>query len=318
MYKLFILFLLISVQLYAKGTSAGTVINNIATLDFTIDDTKEQIQSNVASDTVAQLIDLHIDALDTGDIKIKRGVITPPLSFQITNTGNGADSFEISYFLEASSDFEVRDIVLHVDSNNNKIYDNDDQAVDLIALNADENRLFFIVAQTLSDPKISKQQNQCIISVKGRSNIGGSGERGKVHYSKGIKGVDAVDGEDGGIAETKGTWSYISLKSLFIKQQSSVVNQFGNSEPVSGAIITYNMDISTPTKVTAKNVIFKNPIPKNTEYQKNSLKLNSKALTDRKDRDIGYYDSKNNLIKVDIGCVLASKSQQVQFKVKIK
>ncbi len=318
MRKLFILFLLIGVGLYAKGTSAGTVINNIATLDFMIDDTNEQIQSNVASDTVAQLIDLHLDSLDAGDVKIEKGIQTQPLSFQVTNTGNGADIFEISYFLENNSDFQVRDLILYIDSNNNKVYDNEDRTADVIELNADENRSFFIIAQTPDEPKISKQQNHCVINVKGRSKIGGSGNRGKVHKAKGIKGVDAVDGENGGVGEIKGSWLYTSSKLLFIKQKSSVINQFGNSEPVSGAIITYNMDISTPQKVTAKNVIFKNQIPKNTVYQKNSLKINNRVLTDIKDGDIGYYDSKNNLIKVDIGCVLATNTQQVQFKVKIK
>lgn len=318
MRKLLILFLLLGVGLHAKGTSAGTVINNIATLDFTVDDTNEQIQSNVASDIVAQLIDLHLDALDSSDVHIKRGVETPALSFQITNTGNGADSFEISYFLETNSDFQLSDIVIFVDSNNNKIYDNTDKAVDLIALNPDENRLFFLVAQTPTDLKIFKQQNHCMVRVKGRSKSGGSGERGNVHKSKGVKGVDAVDGEKGGIGETKAAWLYHSSKSLFIKQNSSVVNKFGNSEPISGAIITYEMDIYTPKEVSATNVIFKNPIPKNTEYEKNSLMLNGGALTDRKDRDIGHFDSKNNLIKVDIGCVLANNTQQVQFKVKIK
>jgi uncharacterized repeat protein (TIGR01451 family) len=313
-----LLFLLLMIDLYAKGTSAGTVINNIATLDFVVDNQQQQIESNVASDTVAQLIDLHIDSLDTKDITIKKGEDLLPLSFQITNTGNGNDNIELSYMIDQKSDFQINEMILYIDSNHNKQFDTEDQTAQKLSLEADESRVFFLTSKAIIEPKVSKRHNKCIVTVKGRSTIGGSGERGKVHKDKGVKGVDAVDGEDGGIVETVGVWDYESSKLLFIKQTSTVKNRFGNSEPISGAIITYLVDISTPNSVTAKNVIYKNPIPKNTQYKKGSMHLNGKKLSDCKDSDQGLYDSKNNLIKVDIGCVAAGDKQQIQFKVKIK
>ena len=208
--------------------------------------------------------------------------------------------------------------MLYIDSNHNKQFDIEDQISDKISLEADESTIFFLLSKTLVEPKVSKRHSKCIVDVKARSTIGGSGVRGKIHKGKGVRGVDAVDGEDGGVVGTTGVWDYISSKLLFIKQTSTVVNKFGNSEPISGATITYLVNISTSANVTAKNVIYKNPIPKNTVYKKGSIRLNGKKLTDCKDSDKGFFDSKTNLIKVDIGCVIAKENQQVQFKVIIK
>jgi len=315
--KLF-LFLFLMIDLYAKGTSAGTVINNIATLDFVVDNEQQQIESNVATDTVAQLIDLHIDSLDTKEITIKKGEELLPLSFQITNTGNGADQIELSYMINQKSDFQINGMILYIDSNHNKQFDTEDQISQKLSLEADESSVFFLSTKAEVLPKVSKRHSKCIVTVKGRSTIGGSGERGKVHKNKGVEGVDAVDGEDGGVVEAVGVWEYESSKLLFIKQTSTVKNRFGNNEPITGATISYLVKISTPHNVTAKNVVYKNPIPKNTEYKKGSIRLNGKKLSDCKDSDQGLYDSKNNLIKVDIGCVAAEHEQQVEFKVKIK
>ena len=317
MYRI-LLILLLGVTLYAKGTSAGTVINNIATLDFIVDDTPEQIESNVVTDTVAQLIDLHIDSLDSSDVHIQKEVPTPPLSFQITNTGNGSDKFSLQFNIKAKSDFRLDEIKLYVDTNNNKKFDAEDQLSDKIRLKADETRAFFLIAKGPEDEKIGKRHNHCYIVVKGISLTGGSGIAGKVYPGKGVSGTDAVDGEKGGVDEAKGVWEYVSKKLLFIQQKSTVLNQFGGNEPVSGAIITYDITISAGKHVHARDVLYKNPIPNATVYQKNSLKLNGKSLTDAKDSDQGVFDSKNNLIMVDLDHIKKYEIAKIQFKVKIK
>ena len=328
--RIIFVLLLTACYLLAKGTTAGTVINNIATLDFVVDDQQQHIQSNVASDTVAQLIDLHIDALDTQPVRLLTSEILPPLSFQITNTGNGPDRIELSYLLDDTSDFTVDDLAIYIDSNNNRQFDENDKQTTQFSLAEDEHQTFFllsketIVSHIVNNPgkylpKTShKQSSQCIVDIKARSLIGGSGIRGKIHPKKGIKGVDAVDGEFGGVVQSKGIWEYKASKSLQIKQTSTVHNQFGNSEPISGAVITYHIETYAPPNVSAKEVVYKNPIPKNTTYVKNSLRLNQKKLTDCKDSDKGTYDDKNNLIIVDIGSVMEKQTQTIEFQVKIK
>lgn len=332
MYRI-VLVLLFGITLYAKGTSAGTVINNVATLSFIIDDIPEQIESNVVTDTVAQLIDLHIDSLDSSNVQIQKEAPVTPLSFQITNTGNGLDKFSLQFDIQAKSDFRLDDIKLYIDTNQNKKFDTCDQLARYVTLQADESKMFFLVSNGSENikiskrnsrctvpekKKISKRHNRCYIVVKGTSLTGGSGIAGKVYLAKGISGTDAVDGEKGGIDEAEGVWEYISNNLLFIHQKSTVLNQFGGSEPISGATITYDVTISAGEDVYARNVLYKNPIPNATVYQNNSLKLNGVVLTDAKDSDKGVFDSTNNLIMVNLDHIKSYENAIIQFKVKIQ
>ncbi len=314
---LIVVFFTVSVMM-GGGTPAGTVIQNVATLDFVVDQKHEQIKSNVATDIVAQLIDLHIDALDSAPPEIQPGQTTPPLAFKITNTGNGSDTFVLEVYPAEKNDFSLENPQIYIDSNQNGKYDPQDKKAEKIALDMDIGALFFIVARAPDRIEVQKRKSLAGVAVKGSSVRGGSGIRGKVHIGKGVDSVDAVDGEKGGVDKAEAFWRYLSDKKLYIRQHSYIQDPFGHHEPITGATITYEINITAPEGVTVKNARFRNPIPAHTLYQKGSLRHNSKPLTDRKDRDEGYFDAKNNLIKVDLGCISAMQTERIRFKVKIK
>ena len=314
MFRIWFLFLISATLLWAKGTVAGTVISNVATLDFEVDDEHEQIQSNVVTDVVAQLIDLHLDARDAQPVTVADMTKKDTwLSFRITNTGNGPDMFTFDYELTAKEGEKPAQMILYLDTNRNQIFDDADRPVEQLILQADESRDLFAVAEDFS-----RCHGEVTLRLTARSLTGGSGIRGKIFPHKGVNGVDAVDGEEGGIAGANQKWYFKTKQTLQIVQKSTVTNQFGHHEPVSGATVTYQITVSAPKGFEAHHVVYKNPIPEHTEYIKCSIFYNGQPISDSKDEDAGFFDAKNNLIIVDLGDVNDKRNAEIRFKVTIK
>ena len=314
MFRIWFLFLISATLLWGKGTVAGTVISNVATLDFEVDDKHEQIQSNVVTDVVAQLIDLHLDTRDVQPVTVADMTKKDTwLSFRITNTGNGLDTFIFNYELTAKEGEKPARVIIYLDTNRNQIFDDADRPVGHLMLYADESRDLFAVAEDFS-----RCHGEVTLTLTARSLTGGSGIRGKIFPHKGVNGVDAVDGEGGGIAEASQKWYFETKQTLQIAQKSTIINQFGHHEPVSGATIIYLIVVSAPKGFKAHHVVYKNPIPKHTVYIKDSIIYNGQPISDNKDEDAGYFDTKNNLIIVDLGDIDDKKRAEIRFQVRIK
>lgn len=314
MLRIWFLFILSATLLWAKGTIAGTVISNVATLDFEVDNEHEQIQSNVVTDVVAQLIDLHLDTRDAQPVTVSSTEKKRTwLSFRLTNTGNGPDTFTFDYDLSSVNSERPAQVLIYVDTNRNETFDDADRPVDRLILQADESRDIFAVAEDFT-----RCSGEVTLTLIARSLTGGSGVRGKIFPHKGVNGVDAVDGEEGGIARVSQKWRFQRKQTLRIVQKSTVMNRFGHHEPISGATITYHITVFAPEGFEAHHVLYKNPIPEHTTYVKCSILYNGQPVSDSKDGDAGYFDAKNNLIIVDLGDVNDKRNADIRFKVTIK
>ncbi len=181
----------------AKGVYAGTVITNVATLSFEVDSDQKSIVSNQTKDVVAQLLNVDVDSLDTQGIAVKAWDTDRVLTFKVTNSGNGTDSFKLSVTHDPKSKFRAKNKRLYKDINGNKSFDKNDQQAYTLELSADESRTIFIVGD-ITDIKL-EQTSKNIIYLKAKSTIGGSGKKGTIYIAKGIKKVDAIDGVNGGV-----------------------------------------------------------------------------------------------------------------------
>jgi uncharacterized repeat protein (TIGR01451 family) len=98
----------------------------------------------------------------------------------------------------------------------------------------------------------------------------------------------------------------------------TVIDQWGGHQPIPGATLRYT--ITATASGTANNVVVIDPLPANTAFIPNTLKLNNAALTDAADTDAGDAGGTTaDTVTVKLGNLTsASLIQTITFDVKIK
>src|SRR6185312_10383688 len=79
----------------AADVAAGTIITNTASAQYTLGATTE-IQTATAAFTVDQLVNVTVTWQNSTDVSVLAGSVQQTLLFQLTNTGNGPDSYTLS------------------------------------------------------------------------------------------------------------------------------------------------------------------------------------------------------------------------------
>jgi uncharacterized repeat protein (TIGR01451 family) len=98
-------------------------------------------------------------------------------------------------------------------------------------------------------------------------------------------------------------------------KSSSILDPFGGSQPVPGAVVTYTLVATVNGTGQADNLHVTDVIPAGTTYEAGTLTLDTAALTDANDTDAGEASAAG--IDVDLGNVAGGTTKTVTFNVKI-
>jgi len=308
--------LLSNQSLWAAGTTAGTDITNTASVDYVVGVTPLTATSNIVTTTVDELLNVTVVGQDAGGlVTVNPGASSQVLTFQVTNTGNGTDSYSLTVTNQLGDDFDAVPIAIYQDDGDG-IFNAADTLLDGSndpVMNADDVITVFVVADipagavdgNIADIDLTVDSNTAI-GVPGSAVLGG-----------GDGGTDAVVGSSGGTGSA--TESYLVsdvLVTLF--KSASIVDPFGGSDPAPGATITYSIDVTVTGGGTASAVVISDPIPANTTYVSNSMTLGGGPLTDAVDgldgADFGI--TAPNTVTVDMGNLTAG-TQTITFEVTI-
>lgn len=302
-------------SLLAKGALAGTEISNFATVTYEMEGASYTAASNTISDRVDQIIDVDVVWNDASAIIVASGDIGRVLTFKVTNTGNGEDTFILSYDIDdPASDFIVTNPKIYIDTNQNGVFDPSiDNEAYSITLAADASAIVFFVSdmpvESYSDGSISSN------GLEAKSTIGGSGAPGTLYPGGGVEGVFALDGISGGV--DKGWGKYEMGSDLEVKLTKSATPE--SSEVSTGTVIRYDIAVELQSNGSAENLVVTDPIPSGTTYVAGSLKLDGTTLTDAEDSDEGRFDG--SAIEVALGTVTQTSSlpfgRTITFEVKI-
>lgn len=310
----------VSMPAFSAGTPAGTVINNMAQVSFDIAGTPLTLDSNVSSITVQERIDVVV-VLQSAQILVAANDTNRALLFTVTNTGNGSEAFQLTidsalggddfdpvpavppiYFdTDSSGDFNVGDVAYTPGSNDPLLVA--DGSVDIFLVND--------IPGTVLNSQIGRSQLTA-------DSLTGTGAPGDVFLGQGDSSTDAVLGTTGGTGNDTGEYLVSDVQISILK---SVVaqDQFGGTEAIPGATLTYTVTVEVTNAGTATNSIFNDPIPVNTTYAPNSITLNAAALTDVIDADAGELDTSGTAtVVVRLGDLTqAGGIQTVVFQVTI-
>jgi len=303
------------------GTTAGTVIVNRATVDYAIGADSYSETSSSTATIVSEVLDASLDWQDASPVSVSAGATGQPLTFRLTNTGNGEEAFRlINQNLLGGDDFDPAPSGpgIYLDVNGNDTYDPGTDApyspgVNDPELAADASQTIFILSDIPTGLTVgaSGDIRLDVVAVSG-----GSGTPGLLHANAGDGGIDAVDGSSGGRTDTLGTY-VVSDVSVDLFKSAVVTDPGAGSQPVTGATITYTILVTVSGSGSAQNLVITDPIPTNTTYSPTTLRLDAIGLTDIADGDAGDVSvTTPGAVTVNLGSVAAgSPARAIEFKV---
>jgi uncharacterized repeat protein (TIGR01451 family) len=122
------------------------------------------------------------------------------------------------------------------------------------------------------------------------------------------------------MAQAQGAYQVTAAAAtLAILKTATVRDPYGGDQPVSGAVVTYELVVSAEGTGTADGVVITDTVPRNTTYNPGSLALDGRPLTDAADGDAGDVgDTLPGALTVAMGDIAAgAPGSTISFSVTI-
>ena len=281
----------------ARGTPAGTVITNRATASYKIGNATFTQQSPQVKITVAQVTDVVVASASAASTPVNAGG-TGHVAIQVTNTGNGPDSFTLTVAAAPGSQFQPTFPATNgfaLDANGDGLYTPgvDPYITNLANVPADATKTVFVF---FSVPANAANGQTAGIVLTATSQTA-SGQPGTLVPGGGAGGVNAVAGGNGGQGSNAASPAQVTVQSVTVSLAKSVqvisdpyTAAGGQPQPIPGAVLRYTITATAQGQATANNVVVTDAIPAGTAYKAGTMTLDGTALTDAKDNDAGDYN----------------------------
>ncbi len=308
------LFLKFETELYAN-TAANTLIQNTATVSYSVGVFNDSVISNTASFQVDELILFTLVSNNPSGVTVQTPHSQAVLSFTLSNLGNGNEGFSLGTTQLVSDHFDATAVSIYLDANNNGIFD---PSLDILylpgindpTLSSNSTLNIFVVGNIPASLNIA---DESVIRLSA-SSLTGTGPVTSLYTGLGDGGVDALMGSQGGSIFTQNKYVVAPILPTLTKTQS-ILDPNGTHFPIQNAIITYTLNLVVSGSGSLTNLHISDIIPSGTVYINNSLKLGATSLSDSVDADAGFYDGSK--VEVVIPTASAPSTYIVTFKVKI-
>jgi uncharacterized repeat protein (TIGR01451 family) len=327
----------LALSAHAVGTVAGARIDSSAQMTFDIAGVAQTpITSNTTSVVVDEVLDAVVISQDAAPVAVAGGAIAAPLSFNVTNTGNGSEPMRLA--LDAAitgDDFNPTSASIYLESNgtpglqigaggdtayvagtNDPVLARDTGVAVYVAANIPTGlpqgalgrvslravpRTVFVATGT-DDP------TNAAFPVPGAS-FPGAGDP-----APGGGNVTAVAGTTFAPAALRllaqGTYRVSAGNVTLAKTVTSVTDPQGGNRFVPGAIVRYQISVSVAGSGTAQNLVVRDPVPANLAYVAGSLSVSSLPPGQQADDDFlpagsdnTGFDGPNDSVVVTLGDV---------------
>ncbi len=310
----------------AAGTAAGTVIQNSATLTYSIGGVPATSTTPPASFTVVELINVTLVSQDAANVAVNSPDSNRALTFLLTNTGNGPENFALArnnavagdnydpvngsagaIFLESGlqAGFQATGPnadTLHVAGSNDP------------SLAADASRIVYVVSDTPA-ALVTGNIGRVELSAASRTAGAAGAAPGTTLPGLGQGGVDAVVGGTRAQALQTGGYVVSGVAVAIVKSVVSVVDVAGGATLRPGSIVTYRIVLAVNGSGIAQSLALNDPLPANTTYVVNSITVNGQARTDAADADQAEFST--GAVRVSFGDTAAPINHTIEFRVVI-
>mgnify|MGYP001820094744 FL=1 len=309
-----LLLVLFSTRALALGTPAGTSITNRATLDFQVSGAPQRVFSNNNAVTVQELINVVTVWQDAADIVTTSSATAQVLTFLVSNTGNGIETFSLSVnnAPPGADNYDPLNARIHIDADGNNSYDG--PGIDPLYIpgsndpRLDANAVDSVVLFVLNDTPaalLDGDTGDSALTAQATTPGAATAAPGTVLAGLGDGGVDAVVGSSNASATATGSYLVTNgsidvsiAKSAEVVPDGQVCKR-APCEPVPGATIRYTLQVEVSGSGIAENLVITDSIPANTSYTPESITLDSTPQTDATGDDPGSFTA--DLVSVDLG-----------------
>lgn len=307
--------LALPIQAEAAGTRAGSTISNTASASYDTGGGTQTVDSNKVDLLVDELLDVVVASSDPADAPTTPGATAQLLTYSITNTGNGQESFALSTIANGGGDdYDPTVTQIYID-NGDGVFD---PGTDTLytpgandpTLNPDQSVKIFVLSTT---PAGVSDGHRGTVSLVAAAKTG-TGAPGTSFPGRGEGGGDAVVGSTGADSQDQGAF-VVSAATVTLVKSAVIVDPFGGSEPVPGATITYTIVATVAGSGSVSGLAVTDNIPADTSYVAGSITLGATALTDAVDADAGDYNGTR--VNVALGTVAGGQTRTVTFKTTI-
>jgi uncharacterized repeat protein (TIGR01451 family) len=276
-------------QALADGTPSGTVIDNSATVDYTVGGVSQaQITSNVASFVVDNRVDLTVTTVDAANVEVVPGSVNQVLTFTVTNDGNTTQDYSLTALDAAANPFglpetfDAANVRVFVDGNGNNTFDlGTDTAVYIDELAMDTSVTVFVVSDIPAGQVDGDVASYDLVAQTAAGGTAGSqgaditsddaGDADdptlvQIVFADGAGSADAAnDGQ-----HSSGDGYLVMTAALNVAKSAAVIsdpiNNLVNPKAIPGAVMAYTIDIDNVGAAAAGNVAIEDAIPANSAF----------------------------------------------------
>ena len=262
-------------------TPAGTVIQNRATLDYTISGVNITSYSTTAQTPVAEIVDVSVAPAMAGTTPITSPFPTfgELLYFAVTNSGNSTEDYALTVNpAVAGNDFDPANPVVAIDAGTLGSFDGtgtDTLYSGPIPISGETTIYVWVINDILDTPLNSGDVGRVTLEAV-HQNAPASTAPGTIYLGAGPSGTDLVLGASGGYGAATGAYLVVDTTLSINKTVAAIAGTVAGlpvSIPITGARITYQLDVIIAGTGTAFAVTITDPIPVNTTYVTGSMTL---------------------------------------------
>lgn len=299
----------------AAGTRAGTTISNTATATFDTGGGPQNLNSNTVDLRVDELLNVTVASNNPADVPTTPGATGQALSFTVTNTGNGIESFGLTSIANGGGDNYDPTVTSIVIDDGDGVYE---PGIDVVyvagtndpSLNPDASVTIFVISTT---PGTVADGDRGIIALVAAARTG-TGAPGTSFAGQGEGGGDAVVGATGADGQDDGAF-VVAAATVALAKSAAIADPLGGNDPIPGAVITYTIVATVSGSGSVSGLAIADAIPANTTYVPGSITLGGTAQTDAVDADAGSFAS--NQVSVALGTVAGGSTRTVTFQATI-
>jgi len=312
---------------FAAGSPAGTLIPNSATLTYSIaGGTKVTVTAIAPVVVVAEVINLVLTWQDGTPVAVNSPDLGKALSFVLTNTGNGPETFRLVRNNSVAGDqFDPANAApgaIYLESGAQAGFQATGPNADTLyqpgvndpVLAADVSRtiyLFSSIPAALATGAVGH-----VDLAASSATAGAPGARpGTALVGLGQGRVDAVIGASRGQAGTQGSYIVSGISLSLLKTVVAARDTLGGGLVMPGSVLTYRVVLSLTGAGTAEKFSFADPLPASTTYVPASITVDGAARSDAADTDNTSFAA--GAISVLFGNTAVPATRVIEFKVTV-
>lgn len=312
---------------FAAGSPAGTPIPNSVTLSYSIAGRAANTVTAVAPVVVvAEVINLVLTWQDGTPVAVNSPDLGMALSFVLTNTGNGTETFRLARNnVIAGDQFDPANAAagaIYLESGVQAGFQASGPNADTLyqpgindpVLAADASRAVYVFSSIPAALATGALGNVSLTASS--ATVGAPGARpGATLAGLGQGGVDAVVGGGRGQASAQGSYIVSGISLNLLKTVVAVRDSLGGGLVMPGSVLTYRVVLSLTGVGIAENFSFADPLPVSTTYVPASITVDGAARSDAADTDNASFAA--GVVSVLFGNTTVPATRVIEFKVTV-